>query len=57
MAGGTENKEYKKIGMAYTLKNILASLNDGQLAKALVEFDNYSYAFPDHAVDGLLATD
>ena len=40
--------------MAYTLKNILASLNDGQLAKALVEFDNYSYAFPDQAVDGLL---
>ncbi|MGN0221604.1 MAG: tetratricopeptide repeat protein [Prevotella sp.] len=40
--------------MAYTLKDILASLDSNQLAEALAAFDNYTYAFPDQAADGLL---
>ena len=53
MDRSAENEKYKEIGMAHTLKEILTLLNTNQPAEALVAFDNYTYAYPEQAVDGL----
>lgn len=54
MDRSAENEKYKEIGMAHTLKEILTLLNTNQPAEALAAFDNYTYAYPEQAVDGLL---
>lgn len=57
MAGSAENKEYQEheeLSMAYSLKEILAALDANRTAEALEAFDNYTYANPELAAEGLL---